>query len=85
MNSPEYHLGDLASIPNLVSGTGLALVMDGCSDISTISGVRKIATGRGFDLLDGWLARTLEQSSDTGAAIDASIDRLGMATIPAAA
>jgi phosphatidylglycerophosphate synthase len=85
MNSAAYRLEDVASIPNLVSGAGLALVADGCTEIKTVEGVSKIAAGRGLDLLDGWVARKLDQSSDVGAAVDACADKLGMATILAAA
>lgn len=72
---------DLFQLPTGVSLSGLALVNYGCKNIDTIKGVNCVAVGRGFDLLDGTLARTLEQESDAGALVDATCDKLGMALI----
>ena len=76
---------DLFQLPTGISLSGLALVNHGCKNINTIAGVNCIAVGRGFDLLDGTVARALEQESDVGALVDATCDKLGMALISYAA
>lgn len=81
--SLEYQ--DLFQLPTAVSTSGLALVVQGCRNITTVSGVNKIASGRGLDLVDGAIARAFEQESDAGALADATCDKLGMAMIAASA
>ncbi|MEP7205178.1 MAG: CDP-alcohol phosphatidyltransferase family protein [Candidatus Saccharibacteria bacterium] len=71
-------LRDMITIPNAISLSGLALVIHGSQRIDTLEGVNEIAIGRGFDLLDGPVARSLHQDSDTGALIDAACDKIGM-------
>lgn len=78
-------LKDLPTAPNAISVAALALVMDGCKNIGTIEGVNKIGVGRGLDLFDGAVARWLDQSSDMGAIVDVTCDKLGMAAICRAA
>lgn len=70
---------------NVVTIGSLALVLNGCREIDTVRGVNKIVAGRTGDLLDGYLARLLDQSSDMGALIDTSADKLGMTAIIGAA
>ena len=79
------HLQDLLTIPTVVTIGGLALVLDGCREIDTIGGVTKVAIGRGADLVDGFLARRLNQTSDAGALADVFADKVGMSAILAAA
>lgn len=76
---------DLFLPPTLVTTASLALVLNGCRSIETISGVNQIAAGRSGDLLDGYLARLLDQSSDLGALADTIADKIGMAAIVGAA
>ncbi len=71
-------LRDIITIPNIISLSGLAMVIHGSQRIETLEGVNEIAIGRGFDLLDGVLARSLHQESNTGALIDATCDKIGM-------
>lgn len=71
--------------PTLVTLGSLALVLNGCRTIDTVSGVNQIVAGRCGDLLDGYLARLLNQSSDIGALVDTAADKVGMAAILGAA
>ena len=81
----ELHGRDLLTAATAVSLAGLALVTDGCKDLSKINNVHKIGIGRGFDLIDGPMARAMNQASDAGAATDATIDKLEMFLIGKAA
>lgn len=72
---------DIITLPNLISTAGYALVQSGCQEITTPQGVAKIIAGRGFDIGDGLAARLTGQESDTGAAVDAGLDKLGMLRI----
>ena len=72
---------DLFKPPTLVTAASLALVVNGCRSIETIAGVNQIVAGRCGDLLDGYVARLLDQSSDLGALADTAADKLGMAAI----
>lgn len=76
---------DLFKPPTLVTMGSLALVMNGCRSIDTIDGVNQIVLGRCGDLLDGYIARLLDQSSDLGALADTAADKIGMAAILGAA
>ena len=76
---------DLFQVPTAISASGLALVAKGCRTINTVNGVNMIAAGRGLDLLDGVVARRLEQESDAGALADATCDKLGMTLIATSA
>lgn len=71
-------LRDIITIPNVISLSGLALVIHGSQRIETLEGVNEIAIGRGFDLLDGLVARSLHQETSTGALFDATCDKIGM-------
>lgn len=81
----DFNFRDLATPATAVSLAGLALVLDGCRDLSKIENVTKIGIGRGFDLVDGAVARAMNQSSDAGALVDAGVDKLGMFWIGRAA
>ena len=76
---------DLLKPPTLVTTASLALVLNGCRSIDTVNGVNQIVAGRTGDLLDGFLARLLNQSSDIGALADTAADKIGMAAIVGAA
>jgi phosphatidylglycerophosphate synthase len=47
--------------------------------------VNKIVVGRSGDLVDGFIARLLDQQTDTGAFVDTAADKTGMAAITIAA
>lgn len=72
---------DVFTIPNLISMTGAALVMRGSEKINTAGGLAECAVGRLADVLDGKVARMTGQTSNTGAALDATTDKIVMAKI----
>lgn len=72
---------DVFTIPNLISVTGAALVMYGSEKIDTAEGLAECAVGRLADVLDGKVARMTGQTSNTGAALDATTDKIVMAKI----
>ena len=76
---------DLFNAPTLVTLGSLGLVLSGCREIDTIRGVNKIVAGRSGDLVDGFLARLLDQQTDLGALVDTGADKTGMAAITIAA
>lgn len=72
---------DIFTVPNLISVTGAALVMHGSEKIDTAEGLSECAVGRLADVLDGIVARMTGQTSNTGAALDATTDKIVMAKI----
>lgn len=72
---------DVFTIPNLISVTGAALAMHGSKKIDTPEGLAECAVGRLADVLDGKVARMTGQTSNFGAALDATTDKIVMAKI----
>ena len=72
---------DIFTIPNLISVAGAALVIHGSEKINTTKGLAECAVGRLADVLDGKVARMTGQTSNTGAALDATTDKIVMAKI----
>ena len=72
---------DVFTIPNSISMIGAALVMHGSKEINTAKGLADCAVGRIADVLDGKLARMTGQTSNFGAALDATTDKIVMAKI----
>ena len=72
---------DVFTIPNLISVTGAALAIHGSEKIDTAEGLAECAVGRLADVLDGKVARMTGQTSNTGAALDATTDKIVMAKI----
>ena len=72
---------DIFTIPNLISVTGAALAIHGSEKIDTAEGLTECAVGRLADVLDGKVARMTEQTSNFGAALDATTDKIVMAKI----
>lgn len=72
---------DVFTIPNLISVTGAALAIHGSEKIDTAEGLAECAVGRLADVLDGIVARMTGQTSNTGAALDATTDKIVMAKI----
>lgn len=72
---------ELLTLPNAVSAAGFALVVHGAMNMDTTFGLAEVAAGRSLDVLDGYLARRLNQSSPLGAALDATLDKLAMGAI----
>ena len=72
---------DVFTIPNLISVTGAALAIHGSEKIDTAEGLAECAVGRLADVLDGKVARMTGQTSNTGAALDATTDKIVMPKI----
>ena len=72
---------DVLTVPNLISVAGAALAIRGSKKIDTVEGLTKCAVGRLADVLDGKVARMTGQTSNTGAALDATTDKIVMAKI----
>ena len=72
---------DVFTIPNLISVTGAALAIHGSEKIDTAEGLAECAVGRLADVLDGKVARMTGQTSNFGAALDATTDKIVMAKI----
>lgn len=81
--SPVAHkiAKDIFTIPNLISVTGAALAIHGSEKIDTAEGLAECAVGRLADVLDGKVARMTGQTSNFGAALDATTDKIVMAKI----
>ena len=72
---------DVFTVPNLISVTGAALAIHGSEKIDTTEGLAECAVGRLADVLDGKVARMTGQTSNFGAALDATTDKIVMAKI----
>ena len=72
---------DVFTIPNLISMTGATLAIHGSEKIDTAEGLAECAVGRSADVLDGKIARMTGQTSNFGAALDATTDKIVMAKI----
>ena len=73
---------DVLSVPNLISAAGFGLVLAGLRrGIDEPAGLLSVAVGRVLDLADGQVARRTGQSSEFGAAVDATLDKAGVALI----
>ena len=81
--SPVAHkiAKDIFTIPNLISVTGAALAIHGSEKIDTAEGLAECAVGRLADVLDGKVARMTGQTSNFGAALDATTDKIVMTKI----
>ena len=81
--SPVAHkiAKDIFTVPNLISVAGAALAIHGSEKIDTAEGLAECAVGRLADVLDGKVARMTGQTSNTGAALDATTDKIVMAKI----
>lgn len=72
---------DIFTVPNFISVTGAALAIHGSEKIDTAEGLAECVVGRLADVLDGKVARMTGQTSNTGAALDATTDKIVMAKI----
>ena len=72
---------DVFTVPNLISVTGAALAIHGSEKIDTAEGLAECAVGRLADVLDGKVARMTGQTSNFGATLDATTDKIVMAKI----
>lgn len=63
-------------VPTSISLAGYLLVRSGIENgITTRKGFTKVATGRGLDLLDGFIARLMGWSTSFGKLADAALDK----------
>jgi len=74
---------ELASLPNAISAVGFVLAVHGASRLDTPLGLAETATGRVMDLADGYVARATGQTSEFGASLDATLDKLASFAIVA--
>jgi len=74
-------LSEVLTVPNAISAVGLGLVLHGSARADTGRGIAETVAGRLLDLLDGKVARMLNQSSEFGAGIDAAFDKAGVLAI----
>lgn len=72
---------DVFTLPNLISVAGATLAIHGSEKIDTAEGLAECAVGRIADILDGKVARMTGQTSNFGAALDATTDKIVMAKI----
>ena len=72
---------DVLTVPNLISVAGATLAIHGSENINTAEGLAECAVGRLADVLDGKVARMTGQTSNFGAALDATTDKIVMAKI----
>lgn len=72
---------DVFTIPNFISIAGATLAIHGSEKIDTTGGLAECAVGRLADVLDGKVARMTGQTSNFGAALDATTDKIVMAKI----
>ena len=82
-SSPVAHkiAKDIFTVPNLISVAGAALAIHGSEKIDTAEGLTECTVGRLADVLDGKVARITGQTSNFGAALDATTDKIVMAKI----
>ncbi len=78
---PTFRMADVFTVPNAISAVGLGLVLKGSARADTGWGITLTVAGRLLDLLDGKVARMLDQSSELGAGIDAAFDKAGVLAI----
>lgn len=71
----------LFNVANLASVFGVVANHWGSVNIDNIKGVIGIGIGRSTDIIDGKLARALQQESEIGKTLDHSMDKIAMADI----
>ena len=74
----EVRFKDLFNAPTAITAASLIGVLEGAEHIDTRRGKILIALGRVGDVVDGYMARLLGQSSDAGAIVDVVADKAGM-------
>lgn len=81
MKERDINPADLLQLPTAITLGSFALVCDGSRKIDTTAGKWEIAAGRFGDVVDGFVARKFNMSSDAGALADAACDKFGMTAI----
>lgn len=79
--SREIHMSDLAKAPSIITGVSFGTVLAGARHLDTPGGKFAVLAGRAGDLVDGYVARKFDMSSDAGAIADVTADKLGMLAI----
>jgi phosphatidylglycerophosphate synthase len=77
----NFRIADVFTVPNAISAVGLGLVLKGSARADTGWGIGLTVAGRLLDLLDGKVARMMNQSSQFGAGVDAAFDKAGVLAI----
>ncbi|NCU38059.1 CDP-alcohol phosphatidyltransferase family protein [Candidatus Saccharibacteria bacterium] len=80
----EIRPKDLLKLPSLITAVSLGAVCLGAEHIDTPTGKAIAAIGRAGDLVDGYIARKFDMTSDAGAIADVTADKLGMLRLGAA-
>lgn len=81
MKQRDIRTKDLLQLPTAITAGSFALVVDGSRRLDTRAGKAEVMVGRAGDVVDGIVARKLDMSSDAGAIMDATCDKLGMLAI----
>lgn len=82
---PEYRISDLRLLPNLLSvarvplAVAFPLYASNASNAAIALGV--LGAAGVTDVLDGWLARKLDQATPTGAMVDGIADKVFAASV----
>lgn len=84
MRERSIQFRDLFRAPTAITFGSLALLCHSCQRIDTVEGKIGVVAGKLGDVLDGYIARRFNMSSDAGALADAASDKIGMAVILAA-
>lgn len=78
----QINTSEIVTAPNAISAAGFGLVAAGIHrGMDTPMGAGLVFAGRFLDVVDGTVARYTGKSSELGAAVDASLDKLGMLAI----
>lgn len=76
----EIKPADILTPANAISAAGFALTVIGAANLGTPLGLTEVGVGRALDLVDGPVARHT-RTSEFGAAVDATLDKLGIGVV----
>ena len=77
----QINAQDLLQAPTAITAASFAMVLDGSRKIDTPEGKAEAIIGRIGDIVDGYVARKFDMTSDAGAIADVTADKLGMLAI----
>lgn len=72
---------DLLQAPTAITAVSFGAVVEGSRRLDTREGKIQVIAGRIGDVVDGFVARKFDMSSDAGAIADVTADKLGMLAI----
>ena len=78
---PIVTVKHIPTIPNAMSAVGALLACKGAEHLGSYQGLVATVAGRSLDVLDGPVARATGQTSNFGAVVDASLDKIATAKI----